>query len=214
MRKYLIRGAILIWLATILYFLFVPHTQRNGWLDLGVIAISVAVVCLGLALYARELANWRALGLVVLIHALAQLWLQGQWSLWGSAWDSLNAMVALVALDSFVALLGVILLLLFLRDASVWALGIVYVACPLGMIVVMSRYATQPQLGALAMPESLLVVLPAMLVAFLAVFGAVAFFVNLTRLLVREAARRPLRPALQNHVPRHALRHKGNEGEG
>lgn len=198
MRKYLIRGAILIWLATILYFLFIPHTRRHGTLDLVVVAISVAAVCLGLALYARELANWRALGLVVLIHALAQLWLQGQWSLWGSAWHSLNATVALVAVDSFAALLGVILLLLFIRDASVWALGIVYVACPLGMVVVMSRYATQPQLEALALPESLLVVLPAMLVAFLAIFGAIAFFVNLLRLLIREAMRRPLEPVSQH----------------
>lgn len=192
MRKYLGWGALCVWAGTLVYFLLIPHTQRNEWMDLGIVALSVAVIGMAMALYARALAQWRVLGLVFGIQLFTQLWFSQHWGLWSGAWHGLNAALMLMLVDSFFALLGIILLMLFLRDVSVWALGIVYVACPLGMVLVMSRYTTQPQLEARALPESLFVNLPACLIAFLAFFGSIAFVLNLARLLYRELARRPL----------------------
>ncbi|HZQ08034.1 MAG TPA: hypothetical protein VFD70_15735 [Anaerolineae bacterium] len=131
--------------------------------------------------------------MTVLIQLVSLGWLEWQSDLRGNTGDALNAIVTLIAVEAFVALLVISLLVLFVRDASVWALGIVYVACPLGMVVLMSLYPTEPQLKALASPSSLLVNLSTCLITFLAVFGAIAFVVNFMRLLYGEFSRRPLR---------------------
>ncbi len=188
-KKYLTWGLALTWFGTGLYFVLFT-TSELTWLDLLVAFLSILAVWIWIAIYPRIFGTWRALGLILLAHVLLQGWLQWQWSLWETSYRVVNAISALLALDTFATLLAVSALLLIRRDASVIALAIVWLGCPLGLLASMAGYSTSAQLETLPLRDSSILLTAMCLLGFLAIGGGIAFMVHFFRLLYLELAAR------------------------
>lgn len=186
-RKVLLWGAALTWLATFLYFALLNAADLE-WVDLFVALLSITAIWVGIEIHREMFTTWRALGLLALAELLFLSWLQWQAVLWGTALRNVNAVCVLFATDTFAGILAVWLLLLIRRDASVWALAIVWVGCPLGLLLSMSQVATQTQLENLPLAQSSVMLAGMCLLGFLAVGGIVAFIAHLMRLLYLELA--------------------------
>ncbi len=188
-KKYLPWGLALTWFGTVLYFVLFT-TSELTWLDLVVALLSVLAIWIGIAIQPRIFATWRALGLALLAHVLLQAWLQSQWSLWATPYRAVNAVSALLAVDTFAAILAVSALLLIRRDASVIALAIVWLGCPLGLLVSMARYSSAAQMENLPLSDSTILLTAICLLGFLAIVGSIAFVVHLGRVIYLELAAR------------------------
>ncbi|RIK29409.1 MAG: hypothetical protein DCC52_07395 [Chloroflexi bacterium] len=129
-----------------------------------------------------------ALGLALLAHLFAQVWLQEQWQLWDTALQNANALAALAAWDSFWAILAVSTLLLIRRDASVIALAVVWLACPLGLLASMARYGNIAQMDSLPLRDASALMTAMCFLSFLAIAGSVAFGAHFARLIYLELA--------------------------
>jgi hypothetical protein len=186
-KKYLTWGLALTWFGTPLYFV-VFTTAELAWLDLLVAFLSALVTSIWVAMQSRILGTWRALGFLLLAHVLLQGWLQWQWSLWATPYRALNGVSALLAMDTFAALIAVSALLLIHRDASVIALAIVWLGCPLGLLASMARYSTDAQLDNLPLRDSTILLTAMCLLGFFAIGGGIAFVAHLVRLLYLELA--------------------------
>ncbi|MGB8647929.1 MAG: ABC transporter permease [Anaerolineae bacterium] len=193
MRGGLMRGSALIWMATALYFLLVQASQRQGLAPLFVLAVSGLSTGLLMMMLRPFFAAGRGLAIVASIHILTQLWLQWQWNLWDSPnylLHNLNALVGLVAMDSLLAVLISVTLLLIRRDISVWALAIAYLGCPLSLLWSMSRYSNLQQINTLFLRDSAVLTTLMCLIIWLAVGGAIAFCLHFLRLVYIEATDR------------------------
>lgn len=186
-KKYLTWGLALTWFGTVLYFVLFT-TSELTWLDLLAALLSVIATWIAIAIHPRIFGTWRALGLILVSHLLLQVWLQWQWSLWATPYRAVNAVSALLALDTFAALLAMSALLLIRRDASVIALAIVWLGCPLGLLASMARYTTAAQMENLGLRDSSILLTAMCLLGFLAVAGIVAFGGHFLRLLYLELA--------------------------
>lgn len=175
---------------TILYFVALRAASELTWTDVFVALVSALAVCVWIAMRASKFSTWRAFGLVLLAHSLTQAWLQWQWQLWDTSLQNVNALVALLAWDSFCALLCVSALLLIRRDASVIALAVVWLGCPLGLLVSMARYDNIAQFDALPFRESSVLLSAICFLGFLAVGGILAFGAHFLRLIYLELAGR------------------------
>lgn len=176
-----------VWGITLLYFALRPVSEMT-WTDFFVALVSALAVCVFIAMRASQFATWRALGLALLAHLLAQAWLQGQWQLWNTPLQNANALAALAAWDSFWAILAVSTLLLIRRDASVIALAVVWLACPLGLLMSMARYGSIAQMDSLPLRDSSVLLTTMCFLGFLAVAGSVAFGAHFARLIYLEVA--------------------------
>lgn len=188
-RTFLLWGLMLIWFGTILYFVLFS-TPELIWLDLLVALLSVFAVWIWIAIHPRILGTWRALAFFLLAHLLFQGWLQWQWGLWTTPYRTVNTVGALLSLDTFAAILAVSALLLIRRDASVVALAIVWLGCPLGLLVSMTRYSTVARMETLPLRDSSILSTAMCLLVFLAIGGIIAFVGHLARLLYLELAAR------------------------
>lgn len=187
MRRLIAGVTTIIWIGALLYFVLRPKTDFSR-IDLIVVFLSALTICIWIGLNATRLTNWRTLAFLIGIFLLAQGWLQWQWNLWETEFGNLNALAALWAVDSFAAILVVSTLLLIRRDASVIALAVVWIGCPLGLLMTMARYKTAAQIEALPIRESSLLLTGICLLSFLAVGGMIAFSLRLLRLLYLELA--------------------------
>ncbi|MBI4674679.1 MAG: ABC transporter permease [Chloroflexi bacterium] len=186
-KKILAWGAALLWLATVLYFALFNDAEPT-WADLFVALLSATATWAWIATHHNIFTAWRVLGLLALALGLLVFWLQWQAALWDTALRSVNAVCVLLALDAFGALLAVWLLLLIRRDASVWALAIAWVGCPLGLLLSMSQVATFDGLENLPLDTSSVMLAGMCLLGFLALGGTVAFGAHLLRLFYLELA--------------------------
>ena len=186
-RKSIALCAGAICLGTFLYFALRP-TMAFSWTDLILVFLSALSACIWIAFHATRFANWRILACLIGLQLLAQGWLQWQWNIWESEIRSLNALVALGAVDSFTAILMVGTLLLIRRDASVIALAVVWIGCPLGLLLTMARYETAAQIETLPIRESSLLLAAICLLSFLALGGILAFSLHLLRHFYLELA--------------------------
>lgn len=184
-KKYLTWGLALTWFGTGLYFVLFT-TSELTWLDSLVALLSVLAIWIGIAIHPRIFATWRALGLILLAHVLLQGWLQSQWSLWATPYRAVNGVSALLALDTFAALLAVSALLLIRRDASVIALAVVWLGCPLGLLASMARFTIAAQMENLPLRDSSILLTAMCLFGFLFIGGSIAFVVHFLRLLYLE----------------------------
>lgn len=188
-KKLLTWCLALTWFGTLSYFVLITTTELT-WLDLLVALLSGLAVWIWVAIHSRIFGTWRALALLLLAHVLLQGWLQWQWSLWTTPYRALNVVSALLTLDTFAALLAVSALLLIRRDASVIALALVWLGCPLGLLVCMARYSTAAQMENLPLRDSSILLTAMCLLGFLAIGGSIAFVVHFFRLLYLELAAR------------------------
>lgn len=186
-KKLFVWGVALLWIVTLLYFVFRAKSELT-WNDLGAATLSAAATLIWIGLNAQRFTTWRALGLLLLAHLLTQVWLQWQWDLWGTRWENVNAVGALLALDTFAAILVVSALLLIRRDASVWALAVVWLGCPLGLLLSMSRYPNMAQIETLPLRDSTVMLAVVCLLGFLALGGILAFCAHFLRLIYLELA--------------------------
>lgn len=185
LRKFIVRGAVVTWVGIWLYFALRPKADFS-WNDLVLVFLAVLLICIWIGLHAARLTNWRILALLIATQLLAQGWLQWQWNLWEMEIRNLNALVALGAVNSFAAILMVSTLLLIRRDASVIALAVVWVGCPLGLLLTMLRYNSAAQLETLPIRESSFLLTGMCLLGFLAVGGMIAFGSHFLRLVYLE----------------------------
>lgn len=176
-----------MWLGTLLYFALRSAGEMT-WTDLFVALVSAVVVCVWVGWRASTFSNWRVFGLVLLAQLLAHAWLQWQGQLWDTPLQNGHALVALLAWDSFWALLFVSALLLIRRDASGIALAAAWLGCPIGLALTMTRYPSAAQLENLPLRDSSILLVAMCLLGFFAIGGSVAFVVHFLRLLYLELA--------------------------
>ncbi len=167
-------SAIVTFGFVLLYFWITPPTQRGTlvvWLGLGITAFCAIVF----TLTAYEVfSTWRGLGALVVTHVASQVWLQWQWDLWDSPLvlvRNLNVLAGLVLAATFFAMLTSITLLLIVRDVSVIALGLVWLGCPMLLMISMLRYRTFEALDAVPLREQIVLIVPMVLLFFLAGAG-------------------------------------------
>jgi hypothetical protein len=184
-----------ILVAMLLCFWATLPAQRDAlvtWAGLFVIAAGT----LSLSIVAhRELRTWRGFGMVLLLHVAAQAWLQWQWDLWDSPVTlirNLNVVAGLVAFASLIALVVSLILLLIFRDASLIALAVAWLGCPILLLGTMSRYQTYAHLNDVAFREEILLIVPICLLPLLVIFGGIGFFAHYFLLIGKEITRQEI----------------------
>lgn len=186
-KRTLMWSAASIWLVTLLYFAL-WNTAEMSWADIFLVLLSVIATLVWIATQYQHFAAWRALGLLALVQLCFVFWLQWQTGLWNTTLRNVNAVCVVLAIDVFAAILVVWLLLLIRRDASIWALAVVWVSCPLGLLWSMSQVATQSQTENLPLGTSSVMLAGMCLMTFLAIGGVAAFGAHFLRLLYVELA--------------------------
>lgn len=180
-------SAGLIFAGTLIYFVMRP-TLEVTWTDVMVAFLSALAACVWIGARAARVSNWRTLGVLLIVHLLAQVWLQWQWQLWDTQFHNVNALALLLVFDSLATILFVSALLLIRRDASIVALAVVWFGCPLGLLLSMSRYATAAQVEGMPLRDWSIALAVICLLGFLAVAGLLAFSAHFLRLLYLELA--------------------------
>lgn len=183
-------------LGGILLFLWiVPVSQRSDlmtWVCL--LVTGVCVVALSIA-QRKRIGTWRGLSVLLVVHIVAQAWLQWQWDLWNSPVvliRNLNVVAGLIVFATFIAMFASWVWLLVYRDASLPALAFVWIGWQLLLIITALRYHTLDNMDSAGMREQIVLIVPTCLLSFLAIAGVLAFLAHYVWLLVKEITGREI----------------------
>lgn len=184
-----------IFVVVLLYFWVTPPAQRDASITwAGLFVTTVGTLSLSIVAH-RILITWHGFGMVLLLHVAAQAWLQWQWNLWESPMPlirNLNVIVGLVVFATLIALVVSLILLLIFRDASVIALAVAWLGCPILLLGTALRYQTYARLNDVPFREEMVLITPICLLPLLVIFGGIGFFAHYILLIGKEITGREI----------------------